>query len=676
MQLALQTPDHDLISGLPAKWRDVVTARVLTLQQFGRGLLTKPQAMQRMEVSRPTFDRLVNGVKHIGWRALVPQYKGVGQEITTKTPPEFLEFWKMLVEKNQRCTAPAYRKLLIFWRERSPFKVGETEYSHIPGYEGWPGWPNLPASWNKRTLYRKQPKKLELEAMRNGLGKARQKYGPKVLGTRVGLWHLSHIMFDDVKLDVKMHLAESKKLVVPLQLGALDLLSGNRFEYGMKPQLYRADGTKESLNEGDMRFLLCAVLRGGISARGTTMVVEHGTAAIRPMVRDILTRAFGELIKFEDSGMLGDIQAIAGMYDGRGARGNPNHKAALESLHNLIHNETGFLPAQTGHNRDAPEFLGVLEREHEDLFRLTRHLPPATRALLKHRTPEYHTQGVPLIRGIMDAINRREDHNLEGWLELGFMTKRYRMLPESAEWVPEGRLLELPAPVRGAYLAMADADARCWERKKLSPFEAFEHGRQNSEIIRVPDSVIAEILYQDLAVPRRVHEAGEYSGLFAWQDQELTVSELIFEGRVRTPQGHELPLARGETYECVLNPFDTSCLWVFSAMKQRGSFLGVAQRSQRVCRVDAEAKKEQWKRASHDLKAVLDPMRQRHAGTTDAEIRRLKHNRRVITDFEQAKSDLKRGAEEALNNVFSRTNTPHDQELNNNNNEIDPRDFW
>jgi hypothetical protein len=640
MQLSLQTPDHDLISGLPAKWRQVVTARVLTLQQFSRGALTKQDAMQRMEVSRPTFDRLVANVRNIGWKALVPQYKGVGQVITTKTPPEFLEFWRMLVEKNQRCTAPAYRKLLVIWRERSPFVIGEESFEHVPGYAGWPGWPNLPAAWNKRTLYRKMPKKLELESMRQGLGKARQKFGPKVLGTRVGLWHLSHIMFDDVKLDVKMHLADSRKLVVPLQLGALDLLSGCRFEYGMKPQLYRADGTKEGLNEGDMRFLLCAVLRGqGISSRGTTMVVEHGTAAIRGPVRDILKRAFGDLISFEDSGMLGDIQAIAGMYDGRGARGNPNHKAALESLHNLIHNETGFMVAQTGHNRDAPEFLGVLEREHEDLFRLTRHLPPETRALLKHRTPEYHTQGVPLIRGILDAVNKRDDHELEGWLELGFMSKRYRLMPESAEWVHEGQLLTLPPPVRGAYLTMADADARCWERNKLSPFEAFEIGRQNSEIVRVPDSVIAEILYQDLAVARRVHESGEFAGMFAWEDQDLTVSELAFEGRVRTPQGHDQPLTRGEVYECVLNPFDPSCLWVFSSARQRGSFLGVAPRAQRICRSDLEAKKLQWKRASHELKEALDPQRKRHAGTTDAEIRRLKHNRKVMTDFQGREED-------------------------------------
>lgn len=675
MTLALQPSDHSVISGLSAKWRPVVNARLLTLQQFFDGKLSKAEAMTRLDVSRATFDRLLVRVRTQGPLALIPDYKGVGQSSAKQMPAEFVEFWQMLVEKNQRCTAPAYKLLIHLWRNREPFSLpgDDTVYEHIPGYAGYPGWPDIPKGWRGkgRQLYRLKPTKLALEAMRQGLGKARQKYGPKVLGTRVGLWHKSHILMDDVKLDFKMHLGESRKLVVPLQLGALDLLSGSRFEYGMKPQLWRPDGTKASLNEGDMRFLLCAVLRGGISARGTTFVIEHGTAAIRPRVRDILTRAFGDLIQFQDSGMLGDVQAIAGMYDGRGARGNPNHKAALESLHNLIHNQTGFQLAQTGHNRDAPEFLGVLEREHEDLFRLTQHLPPEVKSLLRHRTPEYHTQGVPLVRGLMEGINKRDDHNLEGWLELGFMSKRYRLMPGSAEWVPEGALMALPAPVRTAYLTMADTDARCWERKKLSPYDVYEMGQQSGELVKVPDSVIAEILYEDLAQPKRVHDEGAYSGLFSWQDQDLAVSELLFEGHVTTPEGREMPLSWGETYEVVLNPFDPRCLWVFSGTKARGSFLGTAAKANRVCRVDTEAKKEQWKRASHLLKQALDPQRRRHAGTTQTEINRLKHNRKVITDHQQAKEDFTRRAIAAADSTLSQethNNTTHDHE-----DDTDPR---
>lgn len=637
MQLTLQPHDHELISALPSKWRNVVTARLLALQQYFGGLVTKSQAMQRLAVSRATFDRLLNKVQEGGWSALVPEYRGVSAPIEDSLPEAFIEFWRMLVEKNQRKTAPAYRRLLVIWRARVPFEIDGKQHDHVPGYPSWQGWPNLPTGWGLRTMYRKKPTQMALTAMRQGLGKARMKHGAKVLSTRVGLHHMSHVLFDDVKLDLKAHLAGSRKLVVPLQLGALELLSGSRFAHGMKPQLYRADGTRESLNEGDMRFLLCSVLRHqGISARGTTFVVEHGTAAIRQPVRDILQRAFGDLVRCEDSGMIGDLQAIAGTYDGRGARGNPNHKAALESLHNLIHNELAFLPAQTGHDRNAPEFLGVLERDHEDLFRLAQRLPPEVRALLRHRTPEYHTQAVPLINGILDAINRRTDHNNEGWLELGFISKRYRLMPDSDAWIPEHRLLEMAPAARTAILSQADADARCWERVKMSPHDVFETGRSRGDLVKVPDSVIAEILYQDLAMPKRVHDTGEYSSCFAWDDQEFSVSTVAFHARVKTPQGQELTLTRGETYDVVLNPFDPSVLWVFSATRQRGSFLGIAERVQRICRLDTEAKKEQWKRAARDLREHLEPVRRRHAATTDAEISRLKHNRKVIEQHSAA----------------------------------------
>lgn len=654
MQLTLHPTDHDAIGSLPMKWRTVVTQRLVVLKHFSEGKLTKPDAMTSLGVSRATFDRLINKVKDIGWAALVPMYKGVGAKCDGGLPAEFIEFWKMLVEKRQRKTAGAYKQLVLLWKARQPFRIDDEEYAHIPGYAGWPGWPNLPEGWRGkgRNLYRHKPTKLELTAMRHGLGRARQLYGPKVLSTRVGLWHMSHVMFDDVKLDVKGRLIDTKKLVIPLQLGALELLSGSRFAHGTKPQLFRADGTKEGLTEAEMRFLLCVVLRYGISKRGTTFVVEHGTAAIRQLVRDILHRTFGDLVKVDDSGMLGDLQAIAGMGDGRGGRGNPNHKAALESLHSYIHNQLDFLPAQTGHHRDAPEFLGVLERENEKLFKLAQRLPPESRALLKHRVPEYHTQLMPLVNAMLDAINKRDDHNLEGWAELGFITQKYRLLPESNDWIDAERLELMPPMARQAYLAMAEADARCWEPKRLSPHEVFQMGCANrDDLIQVPDSVIAEILYQDIAKPRRLDD----DGMFGIQDIDISASKMWFEGSVKTSSGREMALTWGETYDTVLNPFDRSVLWIFSATKQRGAFLGTARAVQRHCRADEEAAKDKFKRASHLLSEQLEGVRSRHFATTKAATDRARHNRKVLTDHQQAKQDFTRRAMEALDASLPQT---------------------
>jgi hypothetical protein len=661
MQLTLQTADNDAIGGLPAKWRTLFNARHLTMCQWHKGHLTKQQAIERMSVSRATFDRLVTKVKELGWAGLVPQYKGVGLSAEEGLPAEFIRFWKMLVEGNQRKTAPAYRLLIRLWRARQPFTFQEVEYALIPGFEGWPGWPNIPSGWGGkgRNLYRHQPKKLDLTALRQGLGKAQQLYGPKVLSTRLGLWHLSHIMMDDVKLDLKAHILDSQKLVVPLQLGALDLLSGCRFAYGMKPQLWRKDGTREGLKEADMRFLLAnMLLTHGISKRGTTFVIEHGTAAIRPRVRDILTRAFGELVQFSDSGFHGKIQAIAGMGDGKGGGGNPNHKAALESLHNLIHNEMGFLPAQTGHDRTEPEFLGVIERDQEKLWQLAKRLPPAAVKLLRHRTFEWHSQLVPMVAAVLDTINRREDHELEGWAELGFLTRQYRLMPESNEWVNESRLLDLAPATRSAFLAQADADARCWMPKRLSPHDVFEMGRAQGE---------------DLAQPRQVHD----DGVFSFEDREVAPAEMHFEGRVLCPNGREMELQWGETYEAVVNPFNRSVLWVYSGIRQRGAFLGLAKAVPRHNRADAEGSKRDFKRSSQRLADALDETRDRNAHLTHNETARNDHNRRVLADHEAQKADFTRQATAALDATLNNdspdhaTNTPTPAT-----HETDPRDLW
>lgn len=667
MTLTLQSSDQDAISALPMKWRTLFNTRFLTMQQFHNGQLTKAEAMDRLHVSRATFDRMITKVKEMGWSGLVPQYKGVGTTATDGLPAEFIEFWKRLVEGNQRKTAPAYRLLIRLWRSRQPFEFQEVKYPCIPGYEGWPGWPNIPSGWGGkgRNLYRHQPKKLELTALRHGLGRARDLYGPKVLSTRVGLWHMSHVQFDDVWLDIKAHLLDSKKLVRPQQLGALELLSGNRFAYGMKPQLWRADGTKESLNEGDMRFLFASVLmQHGISARGTTFIVEHGTAAIRTHTREIMARAFGDLVKFEDSGMVGDIQALTGMGDGRGGKGNPMHKAHLESLHNLIHNEMAFLPGQTGHDRDAPEFLGVIERYDEKLLSLAKRLPPDVMKLFRFRTFEWHTQLVPLVAGVLDQINRRDDHDLEGWAALGFLTRQYRLMPESNEWVDEERLLALPAPTRNAFLAMADVDQRCWQPRRLSPHDVFTRGAATSEMIKVPESVIAEILYQDLAKPRKLG----HDGVFSFEDREIGPGELTFDGLVICPDGREMRLKDGEIYETVLNPFDSKKLWVYSGTRQRGAFLGLASPVQRHCRADAEGSKEAFKRSAKALAERLAPTRRRNAHLTTNETARNRHNTRVITEHQQAKEDFTRRATAILNasTADHATNPPTTDHANDN----------
>lgn len=662
MQLALTPSDLDEYARLPVKWRQSIDVAIRVLKMFSSGQLSKPEAMSSLGMSRPTFDRKVALVKTHGWRGLVPQYKGA-----TTLPGEFVSYWKTLVESYQRKTAPAYTELMNRWRDRHP----------IPGYAGHPGWPNTPRGWDKRNLYRYQPTKLELTALRHGLGRATTLYAPKVHSTRVGLWHLSHICWDDVWLDVKGHLLTQRQPCRALQIGALDVLSASRFTYGMRPQIVRKDGTRASLTEADMRFALASQLYNfGISSRGTTMVIEHGTATIRDNVRDILTRGLGDLIQFDESGMAGKIQAIAGMGDGKGGGGNFRHKSWLESLHNLIHNRFSALPGQTGHDRDEPEFLSVMEREHEQLWRFAGKLSPALIQNLRSPFMEYHSQLVPTIDALLRQVNERTEHKIKDWAECGFMTRDYRLTPDSNEWMSDSRFMELPLPARQAMTAIVEADQRCWRPRRLSPAEVFERGRNSGEVMKVPLSIIAEILYLDLAQPRRC-EAGE----FVIEDQELSPSALHFESRITRPDGREEELRDGETYELVVNPFDPAIVagkgsaFVFAGTRQRGAFLGLARRVHSHSRSDADGAREAHGRINQRMADKLAETRSRNVGKTHEITERKAHNLRVIEEHEEDMRRRTRDAERAMENAFPTTNN-HDDNTTHEDTEPDPRDIF
>ncbi|WP_397384786.1 hypothetical protein [Prosthecobacter sp.] len=659
MQLTFQPAELDEFAAtVSAKWRKKFDTWSKTLTAVHNGQMTKPEACAALGVNVATLNRKIAAIKEFGWRGLVPNYKA-----PTRLTNDFVDFWKTLQESYQRCTAPAYRELCRKWRDRES----------IPGYAGHPGWPDLPPGWDKRNLYRYQATKLELTALRHGMGKAVMKHGIKVHSTRVGLWHLSHIVSDDVKLDMKGHVLTARQMCVPLQIGMQDVLSACRFVHGTKPQLLRDSGMKTGIKEADMRFALASQLYNhGISARGTTYLLEHGTATLRSEVMDIMKRAFGDLVTFDMSGMIGKMQAIAGMGDGKGGGGNPFFKAWIESLHNYIHNELSALPAQTGHDRDEPEFLSVIEREHDQIWRLARLLPPEVIQDLKFPTLEFHSQLVPAINKMLEVINQRTIHNLEGWEKCGFLTKSYRLAAGSAEWVNESQLMLMRPEVRQAYLVMAEADKRCFQPRKLSPREVFNMGVSKGEIIRPPHGVIAEILYQDLARPRECRD-----GFFAFEDREIAPGELRYESRVMQPNGREIELTDREKYETVVNPFDPSVMWLFSATRGKGSFLGVSKRDDRACRADTEAANRKHGRVNERMAAVLAGTRARNVHRTTTAAARKEHNMSLVTQSAANRAAFTRKATAALNASLPNA-TASDDSTNNDTapHEINPRKLF
>lgn len=645
-------------SRVPAKWRQRVDAWRIVLERQDKGMLTKHEAAEQLGVTLSTYNRRLAAIREKGVAALVPNYTNCGQ---TRLCDAFVDYWKTLVERYQRKTAPAIRELYRQWAARHP----------IPGYAGHPGWPNLPAGWDRRNLYRYQPTKLELTALRHGLGRASLLHGPKVFSTRVGMHHLQFLTCDDVHLDMEGHILTRREQVRPLQLGWLEVSSANRFLWGTKPQLLKEfNAGKEGIKEADFRFLLCSqLLTTGLSKRGTTYLLEHGTATMRSRVIEVLSRYFGDqglicpgAFRIEKSGMTGKAQAICGMSDGRGGKGNFLFKAWLESLHNLMHNELSALPGQIGHDRDAPEHFGVITRENEQLFRLAERLQPEFAALLKLPTMEYHSQLVPAIDHVLKTINRRDTHRLEGWAECGWLTRSYRLAADSAEWRTEQDLMTLPSTVRGAYLAMAQHDKRCFAPRNLSPEEVFQmrhhQAQEAGELVSVPQSVIAEILYDDVAEPRRCAD-----GYFEFQDSTASPAPLIFESRITTPDGREEELKDRETYDTVFNPFDPARLYVYSASRARGAFLGTANKVERITRGNQEAAERAFGRNKHRLADLLSDTRRRNTHRTRAAADRHAHNANVI---EQRQEFARRasGLLDAPQPTTTQTPTPHENRDN------------
>jgi len=199
------------------------------------------------------------------------------------------------------------------------------------------------------------------------------------------LWVGSHYLFDDLWHDLYCNNLDTLQAGRPLEFHALDLFTANKFAWGTKIRLERQDGTMEGLNEREMRLLLAYMLRcHGYSLRGTALVVEHGTAAIRSDVEAMLYDLTGGLITVERGSIKkSGLATAAHQYAGR-TKGNFRIKAALESYGNLIHNETAFLLGQTGMDvAYRPEQTHGLLKENDALLTAISQLHPEQIELLR-----------------------------------------------------------------------------------------------------------------------------------------------------------------------------------------------------------------------------------------------------------------------------------------------------
>lgn len=589
------------------QWRDALlkvskplkTSLHRVAQQMGVSWGTANLKYSRFRKSGGDIRVLVN-------RAKVPE---VGSALT----PEFLEWFKALAEKNQRATRPAHRAFARLWRDGV----------EIPGMDNTLPRHGLPAGFTYDNIQKKIADAFATTAMRRGLGVALAKHGPQIFSTRANLWYGSHLMIDDLWHD--NFVVFGKQIVRVLELDALDVFSGCLVNFGCKPRFQREDGTFDNLKEKYARLLVAGVyFNEGYSPRGTTILAEHGTAAISERVAKILFDRTGGLIKRRESGITGEEQAVIG-WSGQG-KGNPRFKAALESIRNLKHNELAMLPAQTGKDRDSrPEFThGELVQASEELKvleSLARRNPERAKNF-KLKLLDYHAHFLPLLMDVYRTINERDWHDLEGWSDAGHVVIEYRTTPTAATWLSDAEFAELPELSQKLLLAAAAEDRRYIQQRKLSPSEV--RSKHRHQLVKLPAFVVGEILGEDFA--RELEVRGSYFNEFS--DQELAPEALRFEAVITTPEGRQEKLADGK-YQVFVNPFDLQQLFVHDA---RLRCLGTAPRVTRVDRGNDEQLKRAFGYRAHQIAELKKPILARHASEVRAETARLASNAAVMDE--------------------------------------------
>ncbi len=486
--------------------------------------------------------------------------------------PAFIQYLGAKVVRFKRSAKAAIDELYEEWG------AGQL----IPGYEGCNYKPNmpLPAGWSYENLMRLIPTKTTLTIARQGMLAAAASL-PQVFSTRVGCWPCSHVMFDDVWLDVLAtgyNAAGRPQVNRPLQLGCLDLYTACRLCWYTKLRVNDAeDGHSLQLTSDEMLGLLCWFLYTvGYSCRGTVLVVENGTAAISREVEDMLYRISDGLIRVDRSGMIGEQQA--GPFKGV-RKGNPRHKASLEAWHNPLHNRMSGMLSHTGHDRREPEQLAAILNESLKMLKAGEKLPPERQELLMAYVPSLH-EVIGKVEQVAGALNNRTDHALEGWRECGFTTVEFSLNGADGTFMP---LLEVPAAVREMVPAMAAANPRLLRERNMSPQEAWNAATADpaNRLIRFTAAECVALL--GTANKFKLRAVG---GAFRMDSRKRHHRQLLFSTRITTNSGHALELRDDQEYYGIFNPMGEQLF----VLDERECILGVAPVIDRVSHVDEAAK--------------------------------------------------------------------------------------
>lgn len=615
------------------------------------------QFAHRQGVSVPTIWR-----HYSAWRAARGDWRAVinRKRIGKCGPSKMLaDAFRAYCERNQRASAPAWRQLMRDLSEGRPVSNFDgdwrTVWSRVHPTEPIPDkcpWNEIhpPPGCAYKTLMRVCGlTEFEKAASRVGMAAARDHILP-VLTTRVGLAAGQYFQFDDKWFDLEVNFEGQARGIRPLEFCCYDVFSASKVAYVVRPRLVADSGKRQNLNEREFRYLVADLLiNKGFHRDGCTLIVEHGTAAIRADMQRRLEEISDGKIRVERSGIL-DQQVHAGMFPGS-TGGNFHMKALCESLHGSDHNNLAALPGQVGRDmKDAavtPEQYSKLTAYNQAMIAAMATLPAERRAQLMFPLLPF-TQFVRVIEDIYCRMDWRSNHSLEGWQEAGLMISEFR-LGEGSNWFPMDSLLAMDAGQRAAIDSFLRANHQHMRVRRLSPREVWMRGQ--AELTRLSKLHLPEILGMEDA--REVRVAS--NGLVEFEDRYLGPQTHIFFGTVTTPDGFMQSLAKGRAYLAHTTPMAPDEMWVTD--KSSGALLGIARRYDRARRGDIAATHQLMGLQAHDRAQQADVVAQRHQDEIASKAHMLAHNQLVlagapITQAELVSADRARNTRGDLEDGF------------------------
>jgi hypothetical protein len=641
MSLALQAFHPDELSDF-SRLREDVRRDVLTwisaineINAAGRGAMGRvvSAVCVRLGCSQGTVYRKVEAYKERGWMGLVNQAKCP----ETGLPPAFKTWVESLHLRNQRdSTGAAVQRIVLdqwaLWR-----RTGDPSHA-LPGYSTPPpaSAKGYPAGFSAKNLNRLKPCEHNRKLGRQG-AKAASEFLPSILKTRVGMRFGQVVFFDDQDYDQKIVAPGlSQKAMRPQGFNALDYLSGCFIDYIIRSRYLDTDtDTMKSLNQRDFVWFVIHVLTT-VGYRndedGSIFVFEHGTASGYNNEKletangiskfdEALAFVTGGKLRVERSGLFNQ-PVFANMLFRPQSSGNFRFKSPIESMFNLVRNESSMLLGQIGLNARShgPEENYGLDIYTTQLLSAYTQLSPERQEMI--RWP-FHTlaQFGQLYSGIYETINARTGHALEGWEQAGHVVPLIRLAPDdSAPWMTPAQLSKLPARTQELALSLLDAPGFTMPHR-LSPRQVADMHR--SELTKLPKSSVPLLIPRQWA--REVTVKSDRT--IQIQDQLAGPEPFIYLCRIITRHGAEM-LRPGLKLLARFNPADPSELCISD---ENDSYIGHLTCTSRINFLDTETMVARLGERSA-VKAELEaPVRAALTPVMDDRLSMREHNDRLIS---------------------------------------------